>query len=1386
MALGANAGVAALSTGSLSLDGVLDVTNGGNLMQGVYRVIDYTTLASDNGLQIGTTPANFSYQVQRQTGQVNLAVTGTNTGGGSLTFWNGQQTNPNGVVQGGSGTWRNDPTLTNWTDAAANQALPWSGTYAVFAAKSGTVTVDPANGPVSITGAQFATDGYLVTGGDITLAGPSGQTQIRVGDGTAAGADMVARVYSTLGGLAGLEKVDLGTLILGPGNTYAGGTTIAAGVIQIDAASALGTGALALEGAGTLRVTGSFTDGRAVSLTPANGQGGGGIAVDANQTLVLTGVISGSGALTKSGAGTLALQGANTFTGETTVAAGVLTVGGGASLSDTARLSVLTGAAFHLTDADETIGSLGGGGEVALNGHCLVTGGDSTSSTFSGSISGSGCLTKTGAGTLNLTGRNSYTGPTTISDGKVQVGNAIALGTGPLALLGAGTLRASGTYTDNRAISLTPVNGQGGGTFEVDGAQTLTLTGQIAGLGNLAKTGTGTLVLGGTNTYAGESEVKAGTLVLNGSVVGGIAVHDRATLWGGGTVGKTVSVLDGGTLMGSPDNKLTMGGLTVAGKGKLAVLFTAPGGNGAFQVNGNVTLGGTLAITSTASLDLGVYRVANYTGTVTDTGMKVTGLAAGQTGEVQTSQAQKINLVVDSSAVPVSFWNGSSTTPAQAPLGGTGTWRADATANWANSNNNANDRWPSAFAVFQGAPGTATVDNSIGQVTAQGMQFVDDGFVVQGGPITLTTRNNAPAMIRVGDGTAAGATAVATIAAPLTGSVGINKTDLGTLVLTGTNTYTGTTTISEGTLQIGNGGTTGSVAGDIVDNARLVVARSDTTEFREKVSGNGQVEFRGGKVLYGSTGFTGSVTAKDAFVRLDPGTASTATFTLESGSVLGGTATIGALTVNAGAIAAPGYSPGTFTVNGAVAFNAGSTYAVDVTPDGQHDLITATGPVTVSSQAQVAVHATPGRYAPNSTYAILTTTATVTGRFAGVTSDYAFLKPTLSYDAQNVYLGLSYNERRFTDFARTRNQYALATAAQELGMGHRVFDTLLTLPEGQVARAFDRLDGEGHASLNTVIQQQSAFLRDAVGSRLRQAGSGDDALGRAAQAAGPATQSVDGDPSRTLWAQAYGGFGRRQGDGNAGAIASSAGGMLAGLDVALGDAIRVGVLGGLGRSSADVPSRDTSAIFADYDVGLYGSGRFGALTVRGGFAQSWHEVSARRSVTIPSYTGSETAHYTVSNQQVFAEIATDVRVASTTVQPFAGLSYVSLDGHRVTEQGSADAALSGTVRAQGVTYTSVGARVAMPVQLGEVVLTPSVTLGWQHAFGDLAPRASLRFAGGNVFGVSGVPVAQETALVGAGLSYDLSDVSAIRLNYTGQLAPKSTQNAFTAEYSHRF
>jgi uncharacterized protein with beta-barrel porin domain len=91
------------------------------------------------------------------------------------------------------------------------------------------------------------------------------------------------------------------------------------------------------------------------------------------------------------------------------------------------------------------------------------------------------------------------------------------------------------------------------------------------------------------------------------------------------------------------------------------------------------------------------------------------------------------------------------------------------------------------------------------------------------------------------------------------------------------------------------------------------------------------------------------------------------------------------------------------------------------------------------------------------------------------------------------------------------------------------------------------------------------------------------------------------------------------------------------------------------------------------------------------------------------------------------------------------------------------------------------------VNLGDVELVPSVTLGWQHALGDVVPRASLAFAGATQgFGVAGAPVERDMALVGAGVSYGLPVGSRIRVEYTGQIGARATQSAFTAEYALPF
>ncbi|OYW52984.1 MAG: autotransporter outer membrane beta-barrel domain-containing protein, partial [Rhizobiales bacterium 12-68-15] len=611
----------------------------------------------------------------------------------------------------------------------------------------------------------------------------------------------------------------------------------------------------------------------------------------------------------------------------------------------------------------------------------------------------------------------------------------------------------------------------------------------------------------------------------------------------------------------------------------------------------------------------------------------------------------------------------------------------------------------------------------------------------------------------------------------------------GTLVLTGTNTYTGGTTIVAGTLQIGNGGITGTLAGNIVNNGSLVFNRSDAYTFTGTITGTGTITFTGGGTVQLSSDSEAPITVNDTVVSLDQGSTSASTFTVDTGGVLKGTAEIGGLVLNSGGKVAPGYSPGTLTVNGTVTFNSGASYAVDVTPAGGHDLIIATGNVTISSGASVEVNAVPGVYAASSQVTILTTSGTVTGTFGSITSDYAFLEPFLSYDAQNIYLTLIFTGRDLIQYAQTPNEANVAVAAQALGDQSPVLEAIYMLPQSAVAPAFNQLSGEVYPSASTVLQQESVYLRDAVGARLRQSvnGSGTDALSYAAKAAGPATAALSQDLTPTLWGQGYGAWGNAFGNGNAATISSSMGGFFLGLDAAVSETVRAGIMAGFSQTQFEVDARGSTGSMDNYDVGFYLGGQFGALGLRGGVSYSWHDIQVQRSIVFPGFAGSESGGYAVGTTQLFGEAAYRMALGAYELEPFAGLAYVNVSGGSTTETGTGGAGLGVDVQGMSTLYTTLGARAATTFMLGGRALTPSATLGWQHAFGDTTPTANMQFlAGSTPFQIQGVPIAEDTLLVGAGLSYALSDLATIQVNYSGQIAAQASQNAFSAQFSLRF
>ncbi|CAO3928989.1 autotransporter-associated beta strand repeat-containing protein [Achromobacter mucicolens] len=432
---------------NLQLDGVLNITDGGNLGTGVYRLFAYGGTLTDNGVQFGALPANLStadLTLQNQPNQINLVL---QTQPGEIQFWNGAKTTPDGIIAGGAGTW--NATATNWTDTAGTSADPWNGKYAAFSGAAGTVTID---GTQNVTGLQFLTDGYTLeagTAGAIEIA--QAQTPVRVENGA------TATIAAPITGAGGIEKLNGGTLVLGGVNTYTGNTTIRSGVLQISADNQLGNGgAVSIDG-GTLRIADAAFDttARNVSL---DGAGGGIDVVAAGHTFTLNQPINGTGALAKLGDGTLVLNGANGYTGGTVIAGGTLE-GNGASIAG--AVSTAAGTTLRVNQAADGVlaGPVSGEGQLVKEGAGMLTlagvstysGGtqvnagtligdtsslqgviaanaalvfnQSTDGVFNGTLSGAGSLVKQGGGTLVIDGDHSYTGDATIAAGTVRLGS---------------------------------------------------------------------------------------------------------------------------------------------------------------------------------------------------------------------------------------------------------------------------------------------------------------------------------------------------------------------------------------------------------------------------------------------------------------------------------------------------------------------------------------------------------------------------------------------------------------------------------------------------------------------------------------------------------------------------------------------------------------------------------------------------------------------------------------------------------------------------------------------------------------------------------------------------------------------------------------------------
>ncbi|MGH6736431.1 MAG: autotransporter domain-containing protein [Methyloceanibacter sp.] len=538
--------------------------------------------------------------------------------------------------------------------------------------------------------------------------------------------------------------------------------------------------------------------------------------------------------------------------------------------------------------------------------------------------------------------------------------------------------------------------------------------------------------------------------------------------------------------------------------------------------------------------------------------------------------------------------------------------------------------------------------------------------------------------------------------------------------------------------------------------------------------------------------------------------ATTQAFTVNGGVVMGN-GTFGGLTFNGGTLA-PGNSFGTITVNGAFTLGGGAVYEVEVNANGKSDKVIVNGTVNLTGSV-LRVLAENGNYKPSTDYTIIDNDGNdkVKGKFAQVTDNLAFLTPSVLYaggDGNDVVLTLERTgpggNPSFCDVAVTKNQCNVGLAFDQFPTTNALFLAVVTQTVEGARQAFDALSGEIHATLSGVLADDSRYVREAILGRLMQANaSGGDMQVASLAAAGPQVASLDanamtlgyggkdlapapyGSPL-AFWTRAYGAWGDFDGNRNAATADRDLGGFVSGMDAQLSGSWRAGLATGASFSNIDVSDRTSSADVESFLLAGYLGGMAGPVALRGGGAFAWNDIDTSRAVIFPGFFERQNASYDADTGQIFGEVAYPVSAGGVALEPFAGLAYVSIDGENFREHGGALASLRGSAD-QDVGYSTLGLRAATTMNWGSTLVVPHVSVAWQHAFDDVTPGAALAFASTGIgFAIEGVPLAEDSALIDAGLDFALGERTTAGLSYSGQFGDGVTDNAVKGRFTWLF
>jgi fibronectin-binding autotransporter adhesin len=752
-------GIVVFSGGAIELTSNLSTIE---VMSGASAIIN-STLSTSTGLL-------------RKTGGGNLTVTSFNdsvsniySNGGTLEFSGsgvaltndfeiiiGQTADGNiSILDGASVTLESTGTAQIGFDPGVTGILSVDGTGSNF--QTGNISLDVG---LDGTGNLNVTDGATVTTNGIARFGVNASG---VGHGlvSGTGTTLTSQGYLQLGTLGtGDLTIDSGGKVVANDGLVFGSAGGGSGVLNLNTGGTLETATISIiaGGAGTFNLAGgtitatgaSLNNGVAMSLTNNS-------TVDTNgRNAYFTGILSGAGSLTKTGAGTLVLSAENTYEGGTTISAGSLQIG-------------------H----DSTTGSVAG--DITNNANLQFSRSDNI--TYGGVISGTGTLTKTGAGNLTLSSANTFSGATTISAGTVTLGHVNALQGSTLTTatglsFGSLELATLGGLSGSQNLALT--NGSAAAVALTVGANNAdtSYSGILSGSGSLTKSGSGTLTLSADNTYAGGTTISAGTLSGNTTSLQGNITNNAVVVFDQASTGTYASIVSGtGSLTKTGSGSLTLSGTNDYSGGTTVIA-------GTLVVSSDAKLGaisGALAVSNGATLNTGGDFRTNRAVTVDGTNTSL-----GNNGELIIGNTGSGSLALTNGAA-VSAYN----LTVGYDTGGSGTLDIASGSTVTASNGT----------YVGSAGGTGTLNLNTGGTLTTPVLSGSGTFNLAGGTLRSGAALSSSLAATLSNTSTVDTNGFATtLSGNLSGSGSLTKSGAGDLTLSGTNDYSGGTTVNAGSL----------------------------------------------------------------------------------------------------------------------------------------------------------------------------------------------------------------------------------------------------------------------------------------------------------------------------------------------------------------------------------------------------------------------------------------------------------------------------------------------------------------------------------------------------------------------------------------------------------